>query len=200
MFNHNIERRTQSSSFIDAFARCLLTTSRCVRHIAKIACNYLKEQSDVVDCEKSRQNSLFLFRKLRHYRLNRQFTSRITLNAKNRKVETDSIPDCAKERKEQKPRKKKKSSSFSCFMGPLQSTYFSNWYSVNFDHLEVVTAYKTHKPKLCVLIQIVRNHYATAVNYCIYRLSSRSSQYDKMVPNYYAELVEKVKSQMKAHV
>lgn len=47
--------------------------------------------------------------------------------------------------------------------------------------------------------QTVKKHYASAIDYQTYRLTNRSPRYDYTVLSYFAKLVKKFKSQLKAH-
>lgn len=106
VFDLNVERRTQSSTFADAFARRVLTSTQFVRPEPKIIFKVLTDQNHFIDDDKSTPDSPFLFLKALWLSSLKSGDKPYCTHAKSRKSGIDIIPHAAKEGKKETKKQK----------------------------------------------------------------------------------------------
>lgn len=200
VFERSIRRWTPSSTFMDTFAKCALTSSRLVCPVAKFLRKNMCNQEEERKTETKIVN-------IPYPALKSPPVSSCSLRSssegnKRNKASHRRHKKIAASKEEgpqkgcRKHKKSKSSSSSSMSLHTLPS-------SSERDSLLSTSEIKALKARLAEsklrVLQTMKKPFALAVYNWTNRLSNRLARYDNTLMYYVAKLVKKVKSQMKTH-
>lgn len=96
VFSRNIERQTEPSTFMEAFARHALCSFQFVRSVAKLIRKNLKEQFDVGADEKNQRDTTFSFPETPSLASQSSDDKPYHTHSKNRRFKTEVIQEVFK--------------------------------------------------------------------------------------------------------